>query len=132
MKLCVKKVKIFDVQDYFNVTSGRRPGSRSMGRLKPYLVRSNLEAVHGIYKKLGSKYKFPIWINVATASLYERSVSSSFSNAYYLYITDKSEVVDFLGVCFITPAKDLVFSLKYRKIAFYLKHLNIAALSKVI
>lgn len=131
MKLCLKKVKLFDVQDYFEATVGRRPGSRSMSRLKPYMVRSNIEASHGIYRKLSSKYKFPIWVNVRTASLFNRASSGRLSNAYYLYVKDGSAVVDFLGVCFVTPTKDLVFSLKYRKASGYLRALDFSDLRKV-
>jgi len=116
MELCLRKVDIEDVKNYFEFVNLRRPGSRSMRRFKKYLVRSNLEAAEGVYRKLVAKYKYPIWLNARNLTVFNRSVSSQYSTVYYLYIRDGTKIIDFLGVCFSTPTKDLVFSVRLRKV----------------
>lgn len=112
MKFYFKKVTIFDIDNYFEVTANKRKGTRSMQNLKPYLVRNNLESTYGLFKKLSYKYKFPVWLNVNSLSILKRSLASKYSNVYYIYIRDGSQIKDFLGICFFTPSKDLMFCLK--------------------
>lgn len=115
MKFYFKKVTIFDIDNYFEITADKKKDVRSMQNLKPYLVRNNLESTYGIFKKLSHKYKFPVWLNVHSLSVLRRSLASKYNNVYYIYIRDGSQIKDFLGICFFTPSKDLMFCLKPRK-----------------
>jgi|SRR5690554_2359791 len=115
MRFYFKKVTIFDIDNYFEVTANKKKDTRSMSNTKPYLVRNNLESTYGIFKKLSRKYKFPVWINAHSLSILKRSLASKYNNVYYIYIRDGSQIKDFLGICFFTPSKDLMFCLKPNK-----------------
>lgn len=116
MELCLRRIDIEDVRNYFEFVNLRRSSSRSMRRFKKYLVRSNLEEVERVYRKLVAKYRYPIWLNVKGLVALDRSISARYSGVYYLYIKDGAKVVDFLGVCFYTPTNDLIFSVRLRKV----------------
>jgi hypothetical protein len=115
MKFYFKKITISDIDNYFEVTANKKKGTRSMRNIKPYLVRNNLESASGIFRKLTHKYKFPVWLNAHSLSVLKRSLASKYNNVYYIYIRDGSQIKDFLGICFFTPSKDLMFCLKPKK-----------------
>lgn len=117
MKFYFKKVTVFDIDNYFEIAVNKKKGMRSMQNTKPYLVRNNLESTYGIFKKLSYKYKFPVWLNAHTLSIFKRSLASKYNSVYYIYVRDGSKIRDFLGICFFTPSDDLMFCFKPDKVS---------------
>lgn len=133
LKLIVKKAYIKPIIDFFEVYPNRSKGFINLKHLKSFLIRNNYESINRTYYKLIKGYNYPIWINAATVSTFSKDNYSKYSKIYYLYLKNSSNnCLNFLGVCFYTPANDLVFSLHYKKILGKLKVMDLTSLESVL